>query len=372
MGKRANGEGTIYKRADGRWTARLSLAGGRRKDYFGKTRQEVAVKLAAATKQRQDGIPIIGEQQKVDKYLEGWLKTVRPNLRPRTFQRYEQYVRLHITPFIGSYSLSRLSPQHLQSLYANRLESGLSATSVHHLHAVIHRALRDAARFGLVVRNVASIVSPPRIERSEMHALSPQHARAFLLAAQSDRLGALYVIALTTGMRQGELLALHWEDVDLERASLRVRATLQRTPSGLVFAEPKTANSRRQITLGQSAVDSLRQHRVRQNSERLRLGGGWQDGDLVFANEVGRPIEATNLLRRSFKPLLSEAGLPSIRFHDLRHTAASLLLGEGIHPKIVSEMLGHSQISVTLDLYSHVTPTMQKQAAEAINALIQA
>jgi len=241
---------------------------------------------------------------------------------------------------------------------------------VAHLHAVLHRALEQAAQWGLTPRNVAKLVTPPRPARREMATLSPEQARASLEAAEGDRLEALYVLALSTGMRQGELLALRWRDVDLEGGTLQVRATLQRTRDGFQFAEPKTARSRRQVALTKPAVEALRRHRSRQLEERLQMGAAWEDNDLVFANEVGRPIEAGNLIRRSFHPLLDRAGLQHIRFHDLRHTAATLALGKGVHPKIVAEMLGHSQIAVTLDLYSHVTPTMQRQAAEALEAAL--
>ncbi len=172
-------------------------------------------------------------------------------------------------------------------------------------------------------------------------------------------------------MRQGELLALRWRHVDLEARTVQVRATLQRADDGFTFAEPKTAHSRRQVALTKTAIVALRRHRGLQLEERLRLGTAWEDNDLVFANEVGRPIEATNLIRRSFHPLLERAGLPRIRFHDLRHTAATLMLGRSVHPKVVAEMLGHSQIAVTLDLYSHVTPTMQREATAALDAVLR-
>jgi integrase len=191
-----------------------------------------------------------------------------------------------------------------------------------------------------------------------MQTLTAEQVRTLLGAALGDRMEALYVLAVTTGMRQGELLALRWRDISLEARSIGVQGSLQRTPFGLIIAEPKTTRSRRQVMLTTAACEALMRHRIRQNAERLLLGAAWEDHGLVFANTVGRPIEATNLIRQSFKPLLKKAGIPRIRFHDLRHTAATLLLGQGTHPKIVSEMLGHSTIAVTLDLYSHVTPTM--------------
>ncbi len=370
--RRGNAEGTIYLRKDGRWEARISLDQGRRKAFYGRTRQEAGQKLAVALKARQDGLPPVSERQTVRQYMGHWLESSRPSLRPRTWLRYEQLLRLHVVPEIGKVRLVRLSPQHLQRLYAGRLDAGLSPASVVQLHAVLRRALGQAARWGLVARNVASLVTPPRLERREMATLSPEHARNLLEAAAGNRLEALYVLAINTGMRQGEILALRWKDVDLDGGTLQVRATLQSAGGEFVFAEPKTAHSRRQVALNRPAAEALRNHRSNQLAERLRLGTVWEDNDLVFANEVGRPIAATNLRNRSFWPLLERAGLPRSRFHDLRHTAATLLLGRGVHPKIVSEMLGHSQIAITLDLYSHVTPTMQRQAADELEAALEA
>jgi integrase len=367
--RRGNGEGSIYKRKDGLWTATISLSGGRRKSFYGRTRPDVAGKLGAALKANHDGLPLIGERLTTGAYLADWLEAVRPTIRPQTFRRYEQYIRLDAVPVIGAVPLSRLSPDHIQRLYANRLGAGLSATSVGHLHSVIHKSLGDAARWGKVARNVASLVTRPKAKRHEMRVLSPEESRAFLEAANGERLEALLTLAITSGMRQGEILALKWADVSLDAATLAVRATLQRTKDGFDFAEPKTPRSRRQIALTKTAVDALRRHRATQLEERLRQPY-WHDESLVFASEVGSPIEATNLIRRSFHPLLERAGLPRIRFHDLRHTAATLMLGQGIHPRIASEMLGHSQIAVTLDLYSHVTPTMQRQAVEAMDAVL--
>ncbi len=375
MAKRGNGEGSIYKRVkDGRWVGSIDLGYGsgrrQRRAYYGRTQAEVRDRLAAARRTHQQGLSLGSERQTVGAYLREWLNTERSTLRPRTWQRYEQYVRIHAIPELGAVALAKLSPQHLQRLYAARLGSGSSPATVAHLHAVLHRALHQAERIGLVPRNVVALVDPPRLVRKEMRTLSPEQARAFLSSVGEDRLGAVYVLAISTGLRQGELLALRWRDVDLDTRTLSVRATLQRTADGLVLAETKTARSRRQVMLTDAAVAALRRHRVSQAQERLRLGSAWEDGDLVFANEVGGAVEASNLLRRSFRPLLKAAGLPTIRFHDLRHTAATLLLGRGVHPKIVSEMLGHSQIAVTLDTYSHVTPSMQRDATRAMDEVL--
>jgi integrase len=205
-----------------------------------------------------------------------------------------------------------------------------------------------------------------------MHVLIPEQVRALFDGVEEDRLEALYVLAVTTGMRQGKLLALRWRDVDLVRGTLSVRATLQRTKQdGYTFSAPKTKHSQRQITLTRLAIAALRRHRVRQDVERLS-SPTWEDHDLVFPNTVGKPMDGMNLLHYHFQPLLKRAGLPRIRFHDLRHTAATLLLDRGVNPKIVSEMLGHASISITLDTYSHVLPTMQQSAAAEMDAALAA
>ncbi len=368
--RRGHGEGSIYRRRDGRWAASVSLPGGKRKTFYGRTRQEVQRKLHDALRARDQGLPQPPGRLSIGRFLGEWLEAARPSLRPRTWERYEEVVRLHIAPALGRLPLAHLAPSHLQRLYAQKLEEGLSPTTVARVHAVLHRALGQAERWGLVPRNVASLVTPPRAARQEMKALSPEEARRFLEAARGERLYALYVLAITTGMRLGELLALRWRDVDLERGTLRVTATLQKTRDGYLFAEPKTERSRRQVVLSPAALEALRQHRLRQLEERLRLGDAWEDHDLVFPNEVGRPLDRTNLTHRSFERVLRRAGLPRLRFHDLRHTAATLLLSQGVHPKVVADMLGHSTISVTLDLYSHSTPAMHRQAALALDSLL--
>lgn len=371
MSKKANGEGSVYRRkSDGRWSASISLPNGKRKHFLGRDRDEVVRKQRAALKGQDDGLPIIVERQTVAQFMQRWLKASKASLRPRTWERYEQYVRLHVEPTLGKHQLANVTPLHLQRLYSRKIEEGLSSTTVHHLHAMLHRALKQAVRWNVVPRNVADFVDAPRVEHHEITTLSAHQASKLLETAQGNRLEALYVTALTTGMRQGELLGLRWRDVDLERASVQIRGTMQATKEGLQFAETKTRGSRRHVLLPSRTVDALRRHRAAQAQERLRLGPAWEDNDLVFANEVGKPIAAGNLLKRSFEPLLKRAGLPRMRFHDFRHSAATLLLEQGIQAKIVQEMLGHTRISTTLDLYSHVTPTMQRQAADAFDAIL--
>ncbi len=371
MGKRGNNEGTITKRADGRWEARLSLPDGQRRSFYGKTRQEVSRKLAEAQRQVESGLPLVNERQMVEQFLASWLEMMRHVVKPRTWIRYRDFMRLHVVPVLGHVAIAKLTPQQVQSLYAQKLTEGLSPTTVRHLHMVLHRALDNALRLGVVIRNVTELVDPPRMKRHEMAVLTPEQARALLAAAKGDRMEALYVLALSTGMRQGELLGLRWQDVDIEHSVLSVRATLQCVDGTFIFAEPKSARSRRQIALSKRAIDALQRHQAQQLEERLALGPVWDDTyDLVFPNTIGRPVDDSHLRRREFQPLLKRAGLPRIRFHDLRHTAATLLLRQGVNPKIVSEMLGHASVSITLDLYSHVLPDMQQVAAEAMDTAL--
>jgi integrase len=222
-----------------------------------------------------------------------------------------------------------------------------------------------------VARNVADLVDPPRPQRKEMAALTAEQVRAFLDVAANDRFFALYCLAVGTGMRQAEMLGLTWSAVDLDRGVLAVQQQLVRVRGvGLTFSEPKTSKARRSITLPAFAVEALKWHRKAQLAEHLAMGPKWTDLHLVFANEIGKPLERSNLVRRSFEPLLARAGLPRIRFHDLRHTAATLLLSQGTHPKVVQERLGHATIAMTLDVYSHVVPSMQRDAATQLDGLI--
>jgi integrase len=369
-GRRGNGEGSILQRKDGDFVARISLPNGKKKEYRSKRRSIVVQKMTTALKQLEEGLTPLDERQSTQKFFTDWLESYKPAIRATTYATYETLLRVHVIPVLGRVKLAALTPQHLQRLYADRLQSGLSPQSVRKIHAVIHRGLEQAVRWNLLFRNPADFVSQPSDVRHEIRPLSPEGARRFLEAAREDPFEALYVLAITTGMRQGELLALRWKEIDLGTGSLHITGTVTRTPEGLRITEPKTKGSRRRIDLGKSAVESLKRHRQKQAVERLKAGPRWQDNDLVFANEVGNPVEASNLRRRSFEPLLARAGLDRMRFHDLRHSAATLLLGEGIHPKIVSERLGHSRVGVTLDLYSHVTPTMQRQAVDAMEALL--
>ncbi|HEX6876457.1 MAG TPA: site-specific integrase [Nocardioidaceae bacterium] len=304
-------------------------------------------------------------------FVGAWLTAVQPSLRPGTWRRYEQYARLHAVPALGHLPLCGVTPMQLQLLYAERLAAGCSPTSVRHLHRFLHRVFADAVRWRAAPNNPVEQANPPRVRRHEIRPLTAEQARRLLAGARGDRREALYVVALTTGMRQGELLALRWADVDLAAGRLAVRGSLHRDAGGgWTIQEPKTARSRRPVVLAPVAVRALAEHRHRQDAERRAAGARWEDTDFVFTNRVGRPLSSQNLVQRDFHPLLRRLGLPRVRFHDLRHTAATLLLQQGVHPKVVSEMLGHADVGVTLDIYSHVSPALHEAAAFALGALL--
>jgi integrase len=262
--------------------------------------------------------------------------------------------------------LKNLTPAHVQSLYRDKLDSGLAPATVQKVHAVLHKALDQATSWSLVPRNPTNAVKAPRPASEEIRPLNREQAKALLQIAHTERFEALYMLALTTGLRQGELLGLKWEDVNLETGLIHVRRTLTRNRGRLLLGEPKTKRSRRTVRLTEAAVEALKRHLAQQMEQIERLGDLYEDHGLVFATQRGTLVNPTNLRKRSFAPLLAKAKLPMIRFHDLRYTCATLLLSRNVNPKIVSEMLGHSSIAITLDTYSHVLPNMQDGAVRAL------
>ncbi len=368
--KRGNGEGSVTKRNDGRWMARYTVytaKGPKRRSVYGKTRKDAADKLAKALSDSAEGIVYEDDNMTMEEYLDRWLKgSVRGFVRKSTYDRDAYLVANHIKPTLGRIKLKKLSPAHVQGFYRDRLDTGLSPSTVHKIHAILHKALAQAVKWHMVPRNVTEATDPPKPAPKEMRPLSTEEVHKLLDTARGDRLEALYVLAVTTGMRQGELLALRWQDVDLESAALSVRRTLTRDGGRFTIGEPKTKKSRRSIRLTTQAAQTLREHLSRQLRDIEMLGDRYEDKGLVFTTDTGSPIIPSNLRRRSFAPLLKKANLPSIRFHDLRHTCATLLLMKGVHPKFVQELLGHATIAITLDTYSHVMPGMGDATARAM------
>src|SRR5215210_6610202 len=370
--KRGNGEGSIYQRKDGRWVGQYTVHTAKGPKYcyiYGKTRKEVAEKLTKRIADRDSGLIFDAGKMTLGEYLDRWLSdSVKGTVRVSTYERHEAIIRLHIKPSIGRVGLKKLTPAHVRSLYREKLDSGLLApATVRKIHSTLHKALSQAVSDGIVPRNAAD-VKAPRPTPEEMRPLSEDEARAFLETAREsgDRFEALYVLAITTGLRRGELLGLRWKDVDLQSSVLRVGHALVREGGRYRLGETKTKRGHRSIRLTSKALSALGTHRKRQLEERMRLAGLYEDHDLIFTTQRGTPLNPENLVKRSFKPLLEWAGLPSIRFHDLRHTCATLLLGRGVHPKLVQELLGHATISMTLDTYSHFLPSMGDQTAGAM------
>ena len=372
MTRRSWGEGTVGQLKDGRWIARLRLGDGRRKAFYGKTKPEVIAKLGAAAHAHRRGLTLPGERQTLGEFVEKWISSLGPSVREKTAANYATLLRSHAIPVIGNVPLVKLGPADLQKLYDARRKSGAAPQSVLHLHRVVHRCLRDAERWGDVSRNVARLIDAPKVGRSDaVHALNAEEARALLQTASGDRLEPFLILALSTGMRLGELLGLTWRAVDLDRGTVSVLASLQPTAAGLVLMPPKTTRSRRVIDVEPRVVAALRRRRAAQQMERRVAGNAWLGTqDLVFTTETGEAIDGRTLIRKWFRPLLKRAGLPPIRLHDLRHTYASIALANGTHPKVVQEALGHSTIAITMDLYSHVTTTLGREAARTMGAAL--
>jgi integrase len=367
-GRRAKGEGTIYKRSDGKWcgaiTTRRSDGSAKRSVLYGRTQNAVLQKLRALRARADETVELKSDTLSTGDFLERWLgDCVRVQCRPATYQLYSLLVKRHIAPHIGKVRLAHLAASDVSNLYTRLKSLGASERMVQMVHARLHSALKQAVRWELAFRNVSDLVDPPRAERKQMRALDRDEVRRFLETARGVQLYALYVLAVTTGLRQGELLALQWPDIDFKRGTLSVRHTLLEVNNRLVLGEPKTRASKRLVTLPKIALSALEE-------QSLRSGTSAPRPIWVFADSNGGPLRKSNLIRRSFKPLLEAASLPNIRFHDLRHTAATLLMAEGVHPKVVQERLGHSSIGLTLDTYSHVLPSMQNEAADKLDAAL--
>jgi integrase len=381
MAKNGNGEGSIYehkkngKKVGYRGAYWVHTAKGPKRRYVsGKTREEVRDKLIEALGNRAQGLVFDAGSITVEEYLTSWLKdSVRGTVRVSTYEVHRHMIEPHIIPALGRIKLRDLNPVHVRGLYREKLDSGLSPATVRKMHSILRKALKQAVLDGLSPRNVCEAVKPPKVERKEVTPLDRQQAKVLLEAASGDRLEALYMLAVHTGMREGELLGLKWEDVDLERGMLRLKHALVREGGKTILGDLKTPKSRRSVRLTSTAADALRGHLERQLAEMERMGSLYQPGGLVFATESGTLINPSNLRNRSYKPLLKQAfgeDGPDICFHDLRHTCATLLLSQGTHPKLVQELLGHASIAMTMDTYSHYLPSMGEQTVRAMEAAL--
>ena len=370
--QRGNGAGTVYprKNKDGKTIGYRGsyIVNGKRYYVSAKTKTETEQKLRQAMTDADRGLVFEAGALVLSDYLDMWLRNIEDTIRQRTWERYEQIVRVHLKPTLGRLKLKSLTPTHLRGLYREKLDAGASNRTVQYIHTTLRRALQDAVTDELILRNVADGIKAPRPKKKEINPLSPEQVRTFLEATRDDPLEALYVLAIHRGLRQGELLGLKWDDVNLEAATLHVRRTLSLTRDGHVFEQPKNGKGR-SIELTQSAADALRSHLQRQLKEIEALGDEYQDQGLIFPGERGQPMRPWTLTRK-LQRILERVGLPHMRFHDLRHTCATLLLSKGVHPKFVQELLGHATISITLDTYSHVIPAMGDQTRKAIEDVL--
>jgi integrase len=342
--QQGNGSGSVYprKNKDGKITSYLGAyhtTDGKRRTVSAKTKTECREKLRQAMSDADKGIVFDAGTLTLNQYLDSWLSNIKDTIRQRTWERYESIVRIHIRPALGNVKLKNLTRAHVKNLYG-------TLGSPRHPHITLHKALNDAVADNLISRNVSDGLKPPKPRKSEINPLTPDQAKAFLEAARGDTFYALYVLAVHYGLRQGELLGLKWQDVDLDAGTLQVRRTQSESRVGRIEEKPKNGRGRR-IELSDSVSEVLRIH-----------GETHGDHELVFATKKGTAVNSSNLVRRSFQPLLDSCGLPRIRFHDLRHTCATIRFIKGQHPKRVSDILGHSSVAITLDIYSHVIPGM--------------
>ena len=371
--------GQIISRGKNVWLVRIYLGrdeAGKR-IYLNKTihgpRKAAQAWLNQRLTERDAGVAVKPAQQTLNEYLDRWLETAaKLKVRPKTLVGYQSVLDCHIRPALGSRPLSKITPLEVQQAFQAMQEKGLSARTIEYARMILKQAFKRAIQWRLLTFNPCDGVPIPRRERREMQALSPEQARRFLAVVRGTRYGALFELALTTGLRPSEYLALKWEDIDFERGTLSVVRSLDAEPGGgYRLEETKTRNSRRVVKLLPGVLSALVEHRQAQQRQREEAGERWKEQGFVFTNELGGPLERHNLAHRHLRKILEEAGLPQIRLYDLRHTAATLALSAGVPVKVVSEMLGHSSVALTLDVYSHVLPHMQEDAARRMAALLE-
>jgi integrase len=372
--------GQVIRRGDRTFLIRWHLGrGGDGKRRYGSktihgTKKEAEAALREVLRNRDLGVIVESRRVSLEAYLAEWIeKAARGRLRPRTLRDYQYQIDHYITPELGHLRLDRVTPLEIQGLVTKLSARGLSPASVRHTHAVLSGALRQAVKWRLLALNPASAVDLPRKRPREMQALEPEQATRFCKAIEGTRHEALMLLLLGTGLRPSEALALRWDDLDLEAGRLAVRRTLPRRVKGeeLRFEDPKTPSARRVSPIPPTVVAALKRHRAAQAAERLKVADAYADLGLVFASELGMPLDQRNVVNRHFKPALRRAGIPeTLRQYDLRHSFASLALAAGAHVKTVSDRMGHASAKMTLDVYSHVSEPVEQDATERIEATI--
>lgn len=370
--------GQIVKRGDS-WQVRIYLgkdANGKRK-YFNKTihgsKKDAQKFLTAKLREKDLGVFIEPASMLLNEYLDKWLEEVaKPRLRDSTFSSYEAVLKNYVKSKFQSKKLSDIQAYDVQTLYNEMMKRGLSSRTVRYTHNVLLSALNQAIKWRLLNQNPCSLCDLPRLEKTEMKYFSPDETKVFLEIAKESKHYAIFLLAIECGMRPSEYLSLQWKDLDFENKVLTVRRAIawNRKGGGFKFTEPKTKKSRRSIPISNSTLQVLKSHRRKQLELKFKLGNEYEKLDLIFATEIGTPLQPKNLLDRHFRPILKVGALPDLRLYDLRHTMATLLLSAGENPKVVSERLGHASIVLTLDTYSHVLPTMQENATNKLENLM--
>lgn len=374
--RRSHGEGSVFQRAsDGRWVGRVDAgyADGKRKrvTVYGSTEREALGKLREVTKAKERGQDLLARRRTVTEWLAEWLDDVKSTdgTRPLTLRSYRMLARQHIVPVIGAIKLDRLAPSDVRRMVSAMTKAGAGVMTVRQAHGLLRNALGEAERLELVTRNVARLVRPPSPPARKVRALEFDEARRLLSEAEGERLAPLVVLATSTGLRRAELLGLRWSDVDLEHGLLRVEQTLLRVGGRLTFAPPKSETSDRTVPVPRTAVAALIEHRTRQAEDRDAAGLAWQEFGLVFPSSIGTPLEPRNL-NRWFEDLRRRADLPWLRLHDLRHAFATFMRDTGSDLTLIKETLGHSQISITANLYTHVLLPARIQASDSLDAAL--
>ena len=364
-------KGHIRERSPGRWAIVLDGqgAGGKRRrrwvSFAGNKRAaqlECARLIAEAAK---GGGTVAPERMTVADFLEQWLRHIRTKVTPKSFERYSSIVRVNIVPALGHIRLTKLQPLAISSAYSDALEQ-LAPRTVGHVHTILSGALKQAVRWRLLQRNPADDVDPPRVERREMKVWTVEQIAAAIELSRSWTVHMPLVLAALCGLRRGEIVALRWRHIDFARAQLAVIDSAEQTKAGIRYKTPKSGKSRT-VALPAMMVAALRAHRRRQAEELLQIGVRVTDDTFVCARRDGKPLQPQSV-SHAWDHFVKASKLPRIRFHDLRHSHATIMLASNIHPKIVSERLGHSKVAITLDTYSHVIPGMQEEAAAAIDA----
>ncbi len=382
--KRGHGEGSISQRKDGRWMGQITIGvdpvtrKSKRLTFYGKTRKEVQDKIREALNQKDRGLLSEPSRMTLGEWLKTWLEDYKKQeLKISTWESYKSLIEDHMVPELGYIKLNKLKTNDIQRFYNSKLENGrkdgkggLSARTVRYIHTVLSAALDQAVKEGYILVNPAAATTQPRHVKKEITPLSTDQVKQFLQDIKDDWLYPVFITALGTGLRRGELLGLKWDVVDLETGAALIKRELVQVKGKVRLEEyTKTKGSTRTIALPDMVIRELKKLRGKQKQDRLLLGPAYQDNDYVFCWPDGSYIRPDYVYNR-LKTLLNEHGLPSIRFHDLRHTFATMLLEAGEHPKVVSEMLGHSSITITLDIYSHVLPSMKEKAAAKLNDIL--